>query len=324
MSVFDTTAQELGFALDAAQQRAAEVLADSDRNVYLWGPVGRGKSWLMATYFAAVPTDRKKRIHFHEFFRDLHLAIRRHRSNLSAALDELLHDVDLLCFDEFHVHDPADGKFIARLMPALLDRRIRVVLTSNYAPRSLLPNPLFHDDFLPTIELIESSLAVVEIDGALDYRTTSRHEEGFAAGWWVSPGTAEQRARLGLRSPHPDERRVLTPAGHPVHVRRATGHSLWFDFGELCGTTTAPVDYLALAAHHSDWVIDGVPDLRTVGREPAQRFANVVDVLYDRDVTPIFLADTSVDSLVGGARLPVDIARIVSRLGQLGTAAHEP
>ena len=79
MSVFDTTAQELGFALDAAQQRAAEVLADSDRNVYLWGPVGRGKSWLMATYFAAVPTDRKKRIHFHEFFRDLHLAIRRHR-----------------------------------------------------------------------------------------------------------------------------------------------------------------------------------------------------------------------------------------------------
>ncbi len=323
MSVFDTTAQESGFALDAAQQRAAAVLADSDRNVYLWGPVGRGKSWLMATYFAAVPTDRKKRVHFHEFFRDLHLAIRRHRSNLSTALDELLSDVDLLCFDEFHVHDPADGKFIARLVPALLERHIRVVLTSNYPPRALLPNPLFHDDFVPTIDLIERSLTVVAVDGALDYRTTSGHEGGFAAGWWVSPGTAEQRARLGLSSPHPDERRILTPAGHPVHVRRVADHSLWFDFGELCGTTTAPVDYLALARRHSAWVIDAVPDLRTAGREAAQRFANLVDVLYDRDVTPVFLAATSVDALTADARLPLDFARIASRLGRLGTAERE-
>ncbi|WP_407444507.1 cell division protein ZapE [Rhodococcus sp. (in: high G+C Gram-positive bacteria)] len=321
--MFDTAAAELGFALDDAQRRAVATLADVDRNVYLWGPAGRGKSWLMATYFAATPTDRKRRVHFHEFFRDLHLAIRRHRSNLSAALDELLSDVDLLCFDEFHVHDPADGKFIARLMPALLDRHIRVVLTSNYPPRSLLPNPLFHDDFLPTIELIERSLTVVEIDGALDYRTMSRHGDGFAAGWWVTPGTAEQRARLGLRSPHPDERKILTPAGYPVHVRRVADHSLWFDFGELCGTSTAPVDYLALARRHSEWVIEGVPDLRTAGREPAQRFANLVDVLYDRDVTPFFLAATSVDVVADGARLPVDIARTVSRLGLLGNLRSE-
>ncbi|SQI34154.1 ATPase [Rhodococcus coprophilus] len=323
MSVFDTTAQELGFALDAAQQRAVAVLAGSDRNVYLWGPVGRGKSWLMATYFAAVPTDRKKRIHFHEFFRDLHLAIRRHRSNLSAALDELLSDVDLLCFDEFHVHDPADGKFIARLVPALLERRIRVVLTSNYPPWSLLPNPLFHDDFLPTIELIESSLTVVAIDGALDYRTTSRHEGGFAAGWWVTPGTAEQRAHLGLCPPDHGERTILVPAGHAVHARRVTEHSVWFDFGDLCGTTTAPADYLALATSHREWVIDEVPDLRTAGREAAQRFANLVDVLYDQDVTPVFLAATPVADLIAGARLRLDIARIASRLGQLGAVEAE-
>ena len=317
-AAFDTAAQDLGFTLDESQLETAAVLAAGDRNLYLWGPVGRGKSWLMATYFAALPTDRKMRVHFHEFFRDLHLGIRRHGNNLAAALDELLVGVDLVCFDEFHVHDPADGKFIARLLPALLDRRIRVILTSNYPPRSLMPNPLFHDDFIPSIEMIEQFFTVVTVDGPVDYRTVSAHEAGFAAGWWVSPGTQEQRDRLGLHSPTPDERTVLAPAGHPVPALRAAEGCLWVDFADLCENTTAPVDYLALARQFSAWVVGGVPDLRGVGREPAQRFANVVDVLYDCDITTVFLATTPLDAFAGSGRLPVDIERIRSRLGQLG------
>nr|WP_280123313.1 cell division protein ZapE [Rhodococcus sp. ZPP] len=253
-----------------------------------------------------MPTDRKMRMHFHEFFRDLHLAIRRHGNDLAAALDELLGGLDLVCFDEFHVHDPADGRFIARLLPALLEREIRVILTSNYPPRSLLPNPLFHGDFVPTIELIEQALTIITIDGPVDYRASSSHEVGFAAGWWVTPGTAEQQARLGLRPPGSAERRTLTPAGNPVHVRRATGQSLWVDFADLCENTTAPVDYLALTQRFRQWVISDVPDLRASGREPAQRFANVVDVLYDRDITSIFLVipDPELAELIGGSAKP--------------------
>lgn len=325
-AVFDTAAQQSGFTLDAAQQRAARRLATAERGLYLWGPVGRGKSWLMATYFAALPTERKRRIHFHEFFRDLHPAIRRSRNDLTAALDELLGDLEVVCFDEFHVHDPADGRFVARLLPALFDRDIRVVLTSNYPPRELLPNPLFHDDFVPTIELIEQSLEIVAVHGPLDYRTISGHETGFAAGWWAGAGNSAHLARLGLRPPDPDEHTILHPAGHPVQVRRATDRCLWLDFTDLCERTTAPVDYLALARDHRHWVVDGVPDLRSTGREPAQRFANVVDVLYDRDVTPVFLSTVDLDALVGGSRLPLDIARVESRLGQLrrlsGTDRH--
>lgn len=271
----------------------------------------------MATYFAALPTDRKMRVHFHEFFRDLHLAIRTHGNDLAAALDELLCGSDLVCFDEFHVHDPADGKFIARLLPALLDRQIRVILTSNYPPHSLLPNPLFHDDFVPTIELIERSLTVVTVDGPVDYRTISDHEAGFAAGLWVSPGTPEQHACLGLRSPSPAEHRALTPAGHPLHVRRATDQCLWIDFADLCENTTAPADYLALTRRFRNWVVSDVPDLRATGRDAAQRFANVVDVLYDRDITTIFLATMPLDVLADSAQLPLDIERVKSRLGQL-------
>jgi len=315
--VFRTAAQDQGFLLDESQLGAASALAVGTENLYLWGPVGRGKSWLMATYFAALPTNRKMRIHFHEFFRDLHLAIRRHNNNLAAALNELLHDVDLVCFDEFHVHDPADGKFIARLLPALLDRRIRLILTSNYPPRSLMPNPLFHDLFIPTIELIEQSLTTLAVEGPVDYRTMSGHEAGFAAGWWVSPDTEEQRQRLGLTSPTADERRTLTPAGHPVYVSRVEDQCIWVDFADLCESTTAPTDYLALTKEFRTWVVGEIPDLRTAGREPAQRFSNVVDVLYDRDITTIFLAATSLKALTDSSQLPVDIDRIKSRLGQL-------
>jgi cell division protein ZapE len=318
-AVFRTAAQRQGFALDGPQQRAAAALAAGTQNLYLWGPPGRGKSWLMATYFAALPSGRKMRVHFHEFFRDLHLAVRRHGQDLAAALDDLLGGVDLVCFDEFHVHDPADGVFLARLLPALLERRIRVILTSNYPPRSLLPNPLFHDMFVPSIELIEGTLMVVAVDGPVDYRTVSGRRAGFTAGWWISPGTAEQLDRVGVVRPDPGERTTLVLAGHRVAVRRAADRFLWVDFNGLCEGPTAPVDYLALTRQFHTWVIDEIPDLRAVGREGAQRFVNVVDVLCDRDITTVFLAATPLDTLTGsaGPGLPVDIDRVTSRLGQL-------
>ncbi|HET8992443.1 MAG TPA: cell division protein ZapE [Rhodococcus sp. (in: high G+C Gram-positive bacteria)] len=320
--VFDSAAKALGFTLDRAQRHAAIELATTAHGLYLWGPVGRGKSWLMEIYFDALSTERKLRVHFHEFFRDLHRAVRRNHHDLSAALDELLDGVDVVCFDEFHVHDPADGKFIARLLTHLFGRDIRVILTSNYPPRSLLPNPLFHDGFIPTIELIEQNLTVLAVDGPLDYRTVSGHEAGFAAGWWVVQ-ESRRLAQLGLVPPRLDEHRTVSPAGHPLHLQRATDDGLWADFTDLCVATTVPADYLALADHFRHWVISGVPDLRTAGREPAQRFANVVDVLYDRDITTVFIANVPLSALPCDARLPHDIERIMSRLVTV-RRAHRP
>jgi cell division protein ZapE len=322
--VFDHAAQKLGFTLDVAQRHAALELATAERGLYLWGPVGRGKTRVMSMYFDALPTHRKLRVHFHEFFRDLHPAIRRHRHNLDAALDELLDGVDVACFDEFHVHDPADGKFISRLLPALLRRNVRVVLTSNYPPRSLMPNPLFHDDFVPTIELIEQQLTVVAVDGPVDYRTVSGHDTGWPAGAWITPGTAHQLARLGLDPPGLDESVTVAPAGHPIRLQRGASGALWIDFSDLCVDTTAPADYLALAESFQFWVVSAIPDLRTAGREPSQRFANVVDVLYDRDVTTTFISTTPLDALTEDAPLPHDVERIMSRLGQLARPDSPP
>lgn len=304
---FDSAAQKLGITLDAAQRQAALELSSVEGGVYLWGPVGRGKSRLVSMYFDALPTHRKRRVHFHEFFRNLHSAIRSHRNNLAAALDELLDGVDVVCFDEFHVHDPADGKFLSRLLPALLSHGVTVVLTSNYPPRSLMPNPLFHDDFVPTIELIEQHLTVVAVDGPVDYRTVSSHGTGFAAGSWIAPDSAPPR-------PQPDEAVTVAPTGHPIRLRRGAGAALWIDFSDLCVDTTAPADYLALAERFGHWVISEIPDLRSAGREPSQRFANVVDVLYDRDITTTFISTVPLDAFSDGALLPHDIERIMSRL----------
>lgn len=317
IDVFDSAAHDLGFEMDEEQRHAAQVLAATDQDVYLWGPPGRGKTWLMSTFVAALPPDRTRRLHFHEFFRDLHSAIRRHGNNLDSALGELLNGLDVVCFDEFHVHDPADGRFLTRLLPALFDRKIRVVVTSNHHPRALMPNPLFHDDFLPSIELIERRLAVVGVDGPVDYRSRSEHRSGFAAGMWLYPGTADRARRAGLHPPEPNARVVIPAGGRTVTARRASADELWIDFADLCSTPTAPSDYLALARAHRRWVVDGVPDLGSAGREPAQRFANVVDVLYDRDVTTTFLARTSLDTLAVDDALPVHIERIMSRLREL-------
>ncbi|MCA1004603.1 cell division protein ZapE [Rhodococcus hoagii] len=318
VEVFDDAARAQGYTIDHAQRQAISQLCETaGRGVYLWGPVGRGKSWLMSTYFTALPTERKRRVHFHEFFHELHGEIRRHRNDLDAALDGLLDGVHVLCFDEFHVHDIADAKFVERLLPALFARHVSLVVTSNYPPHRLLPNPLFHETFLPTIELIEQSLEVVVVDGPRDYRTTSEHAAGFASGLWVTRGDADQLAGLGLEPPEPGERRTLAPCGHPIVALRAEPDCLWLDFADVCEDTTAPSDYLALTAQFDRWVVSGIPDLGHAEREPAQRFANLVDVLYDRDVPTVFVAARSLDSLASGERPPTDIDRILSRLGQL-------
>lgn len=323
LDVFENRSRAEGFVLDGHQRRAAETLVDvTGLGVYLWGPPGRGKTWLLDTYFDALPTDRKVRLHFHEFFRELHSSLVRSRYHLAAGLDALLGPTDVICFDEFHVHDVGDARFLERLLPALLARGTTIVATSNYPPDGLLPNPLFHHTFVPTIMLMKRAMTVVSVDGATDYRSTRRGSEvGFGSGAWVVPGTPEQVRSLGLTRPGPREHRTLEPAGHPVNALRADSECLWFGFDDLCRTGTAPADYIELAGRHRSWVVSDVPDLAHVEPDAVQRFVNLVDVLYDRDIEVIFLARTDLE-LLSVENGPTDAARLVSRLRQLQTSGR--
>lgn len=321
-------ATDVGYTLDAAQLAAAGALERAGSSgVYLWGPVGRGKSWLMDTYLHLMPAARTRRFHFHDFFSDLHTQLHLYGHRLDEALDRMVGGLDVVCFDEFSVDDPADGIFARRLLDALLARSTRLILTSNQPPQGLMPNPLFHSMFEPTIALIETSLRVVEVNGPVDYRTitTGLERLGFAAGRLLSPSTPAYLDSIDLAFPEVTDAVFLDPLGHSIRALRLGHGQVWFDFDDLCATPTSPADYAAVAANFPWWVISGVPTITEMDREPARRFAHVVDVLYDRSIRLDLIVEAPAYDFLSDAQGHEGFARTTSRLHQLAdTAATHP
>jgi cell division protein ZapE len=307
-TAFEDAARAAGFALDDAQRAAVDRLVSPARpHVYLHGPAGRGKTWLMDTAFAAAPTTRKRRVHFHEFFPALHAAIFRHSHDLEAALDELVGDLDVLCFDEFHVHDVADGVLVRRLLDALLSRDVAMVVTSNYAPDDLLPNPLFHATFAPAIAAIGERFDVVAIDGGRDHRRDGGLD-AFAMGAWIT----------GSSGPVPRGEHVVRCGERDIVVRALDDHTLHATFADLCERPLGAADYARLADLRGHWRLLAVPRLDRLTASAAQRFANLVDVAADRGVRIEFHAAGARDALADAPVPPLDLARTLSRLGSLG------
>ncbi|WP_369184899.1 cell division protein ZapE [Streptomyces sp. Y1] len=339
--MFERAAAEAGFALDGSQTAAAERLArlgadlsarrrlfgagKPPRGVYVWGPVGRGKSWLTGVFYEALPLRNKRRVHFHEFFREFHAVHARHRKERNAcdlAVAELLSDCRLLFFDEFHVHDPGDAMMMGRVLTSLVEQKVTLVATSNYPPAGLLPNPVHHHMFEPTIKLLESSLDVLEVAGPHDYRSraksrTRTSRSRFEGGGYLWPGSERQLREAGLEPPAAAERQTVRTGGRELTARAVRDGLVWFDFHELCDERTSTVDYLRLADRFDTWVLSGLPELTSGRRDAAQRFANLVDVLYDRDATLYLVADAPLADCLRGDALPIDVNRTVSRLGLL-------
>ncbi|MFC6301151.1 cell division protein ZapE [Pseudomonas sp. CCM 7893] len=328
---FEDKARQQGYTLSPGQQQVIAVMARQSvqllagrptHSLYLHGAVGRGKSWLLDGFFQALPIAQKRRVHFHNFFARLHrgmFAHRQQRDALGSTLDELLDDCRVLCFDEFHVHDIGDAMLIARLFKALFQRGVLLLVTSNYPPAGLLPNPLYHQRFKPVIELISARMDVMEVSAPQDYRslTQAHGEQRFTRGRFVWPGRQAQRVALGL--PPAD----LPPLSLTVGARQLTvrGHqkrTLGVTFSDLCEQPTAVMDYLHLCEDFDHWIIDGLPYLGDCPIAVQQRFINLIDVLYDQDKHLILLSEQPLDQALSGHA--IDLARTRSRLGQLHEA----
>ncbi|MGE7388236.1 cell division protein ZapE [Streptomyces sp. NPDC004126] len=345
MREFERAAQQAGFVLDDAQRQAALRLAElgagltrrrglfnrpaaPPRGVYLWGSVGRGKSWLTTTFYEAVPLRNKRRLHFHDFFREFHAAYHRNRGDsrvTDRAVTELLGDCRFLVFDEFHVHDAGDAMLIGRVLRSILDQKITLLTTSNYPPAGLLPNPVFHEMFEPTIKMLEETMDVVELGGGRDYRAeygSGAARSEFERGAYLWPGTGEQLAEQGLTPPEAAERQpVEVGGGRTAPALAVRGDLVWFDFHDLCDRPYSTGDYLAAVDRFPVWVLSGLPRLAGEDRDAAQRFANLIDVLCDRDVRLVLVGEAPLDDVLRGENLPLDVNRTASRLSLLSATA---
>ena len=287
------------------------------RGVWFWGGVGRGKSFLMDCFFAAVPYQRKRRVHFHAFMREIHESLRAHRNEsdpLMKVAARIAAETRLMCFDEFHVSDIADAMILGRLMQGLFDAGVVFCITSNYAPDGLYPNGLQRELFLPAINLLRQKLDVIEIDAGIDYRlrTMEQARVFIAADDATAAATIEDTFhRIAHGSGHRNPIDVLGRMLPVVH--RAPG-IVWFDFATLCAGPRSQNDYLWLANRHHTVFLSGVPKMGPHMASEARRFTWLVDVLYDHRVKLIISAACPVEELYPQGLQAGEFRRTVSRL----------
>jgi cell division protein ZapE len=257
------------------------------RGVYMYGGVGRGKSFLMDLFFNAVPLRRKTRLHFHEFMREVHRELRELQGTVNP-LDELGLRISkrykLICFDEFHVADITDAMILHRLLVALFENGVGFVTTSNFKPDDLYPNGLHRDRILPAIALLNEKLEVLSVDNGTDYRRrtlehcacTSRRTGAADARRCARPSTSWPR--------RPTKDPVLHIEQREIRARRKAGGVVWFDFKTLCGGPRSQNDYLEIASQFHTVLLSDVPHMPVRMASEARRFTWLVDVLYDRRV----------------------------------------
>ena len=293
------------------------------RGVYLHGGVGRGKSFLMECFYSAVPLQRKTRLHFHEFMREVHRELHELQGTVNP-LDELGQRIAkryrLLCFDEFHVADITDAMILHRLLVALFDNGVGFVTTSNFKPDDLYPNGLHRSRILPAIALLNANLVVVNVDNGTDYRRRTLEQLRLYHTPLGEAADAEMTDAFNRLAESPDETPVLHIEAREIRARRLAGGVVWFDFKALCGGPRSQNDYLEIATQFHTVLLSHVPHMPVRMASEARRFTWLVDVLYDRRVKLIMSAEVPPEALYTEGPLVHEFPRTVSRLNEMQSA----
>jgi cell division protein ZapE len=293
------------------------------RGVYMYGGVGRGKSFLMDAFFQAVPLTRKTRLHFHEFMREVHRELQDLKGTPNP-LDELGKRIArrfrLICFDEFHVADVTDAMILHRLLDALFRNRVSIITTSNFHPDGLYPNGLHRDRILPAIELLKANLEVINVDNGTDYRSRTLEHVKLYHSPLGPQADAELDAAFNELAETRDEEPVLQIEHRSIQARRKAGGVVWFDFKALCGGPRSQNDYLELATQFHTLILSNVPLMPPKLASEARRFTWLVDVLYDRRVKLIVSAAVAPEDLYTDGPLAHEFPRTISRLTEMQSA----
>ncbi len=298
---------------------------DIPRGVYMYGGVGRGKSFLMDCFFSAVPIVRKARLHFHEFMREVHRELADLQGTVNP-LDELGARMSkrfrLICFDEFHVADITDAMILHRLLLAMFDNGIGFVTTSNFRPDDLYPNGLHRDRLLPAIELLNQKLEVINVDAGTDYRRRTMEQVKLYHTPLGPEADAQMAQAFDRLAETRDEDPVLHIEQRQIRARRKAGGMVWFDFKTLCGGPRSQNDYLEIATQFHTVLLSNVPFMPVRMASEARRFTWLVDVLYDRRVKLIMSAEVQPEALYTEGPLAHEFPRTASRLSEMQSAEY--
>jgi len=344
---YEAELQARGFQSDPAQQRAVDALdrcardwgaykekrsnafkklinrPDVPRGVYMYGGVGRGKSFLMDCFFNAVPLRRKVRLHFHEFMREVHrelAALQGTVNPLDVLGERISKRYKLICFDEFHVADITDAMILHRLLVSLFENGVGFVTTSNFRPDDLYPGGLHRDRILPAIALLNERLEVLNVDNGTDYRRRTLEKVRLYHTPLGPQADAEMEQVFNQLAEVQDEDPILHIEMREIRARRRAGGVVWFDFKELCGGPRSQNDYLEIASQFHTVLVSDVPYMPVNMASPARRFTWLVDVLYDRRVKLILSAAVPPEALYTEGPLAHEFPRTVSRLNEMQSA----
>jgi cell division protein ZapE len=294
------------------------------RGVWFWGGVGRGKSFLMDCFFGAVPYQRKRRVHFHAFMREVHERLQRHRNEpdpLARVAAQVARETRLMCFDEFHISDIADAMILGRLMEALFDAGVLFCITSNYAPDGLYPNGLQRDRLLPTIALLNERLDVIQVDAGIDYRLRALEQADIYHVPADAAADGQLMATFCRIAGGEGHGRPLEVLGRQVPVIHRAPGVAWFDFATLCGGPRSQNDYLDLAHRFHTLFLSGIPRLGPEQASEARRFTWLIDVLYDHRVKLVATAAVPAEQIYVAGPQAGEFQRTVSRLTEM--RSHE-
>jgi len=312
-------------AVSRAWRRWRGVKPSPVRGLYLWGGVGRGKTYLMDNFFECLPFKRKLRLHFHRFMQRVHGELKRlegEKNPLDIIAEGLASEARVLCFDEFFVSDITDAMILGNLMEALFERGVSLVATSNIAPDDLYRDGLQRQRFLPAIELVKKYTEVLNVDAGIDYRLRALEQAElyhYPLDEAANVSLLESFQRL---APHPGNQwERLEINGRYLSSRWVSDDVVWFEFAELCDGPRSQNDYIELARIYHAVLIGNVPQMGAGREDQARRFINLVDEFYDRNVKLVLSAAVALPELYSGGRLAFEFQRTCSRLQEM--QSHE-
>ncbi len=294
---------------------------EPERGLYLWGGVGRGKTYLVDTFFECLPFRRKLRVHFHRFMQRVHARLTElegQKDPLLQIADDLAEEARVICFDEFFVTDIGDAMILGGLINALFERGVTLVATSNVEPDNLYENGLQRQRFLPVIELLKQHTLILNVDAGVDYRlrTLQRAElYHYPLDEGADSSLEDSFERL---APEPGKHwERLEINNRYITCRRLADDVVWFDFEPLCVEPRSPQDYIELARIFHAVLISGVPQFGPEQDDQARRFINLVDEFYDRNVKLVLAAAVPLLELYQGEGLAFEFERTTSRLREM-------